>query len=41
MALMQVENLEKLIEGNRWQDHMRHHVISLKGELMRQYSGGQ
>ncbi|WJZ48249.1 hypothetical protein [Synechococcus phage DSL-LC02] len=38
LALMQVDNLFKLIEGNEWETHLTRNLISFKIELERQLS---
>ena len=36
LALMQIDNLTSLIEGNEYQQHMYYHLISVQVELQRQ-----
>ena len=38
LALMQVENLSALIEGNEWEMHLTQRLIPVKVELERQLS---
>jgi hypothetical protein len=38
LALQQVDNLVKLLEGNEWEKHLFSRLISVKVELNRQLS---
>ncbi len=38
LALTQIENLAKLIEGNQWEGFFSSHLIPLKYEIERQLS---
>jgi hypothetical protein len=38
LALTQVENIAKLVEGNQWEGFFSSHLIPLKYELERQLS---
>jgi len=38
LALQQVDNLVKLIEGNEWERYLYSHLITLDVELKRQLS---
>lgn len=38
LALVQVDNLTKLLENNQYQDFLYSHLISMKVELERQLS---
>lgn len=37
-ALLQLDNIVKLTEGNEWQDYIYNKLITLKCELERQYT---
>ena len=37
-ALLQLDNIVKLTEGNKWQDYIYNKLITLKCELERQYT---
>lgn len=36
LALTQVENIAKLMEGNQWQGFFNHHLTNIRVELNRQ-----
>jgi hypothetical protein len=38
LALIQIDNLSKLLENNQYQDFLYSHLISMKVELKRQLS---
>jgi len=38
LALIQIDNLSKLLENNQYQDFLYNHLISMKVELERQLS---
>lgn len=38
LALMQIENISNLMQGNQWQGFMSSHLIPMKCELERQLS---